>query len=89
MNFRWKEAVWLSLDVCGDNPDTQGVYLNVQNYKQLTGHQRELDNKMKMPNYFNTVRGILNFFRKVSMIAGVKEDPQMKWGKYRWLGSLC
>ena len=45
MNFRWKEAVWLALDDCGDHPDAQGVYLNVLKYKELTEFQKEVDNQ--------------------------------------------
>jgi len=89
MNFRWKEAVWLALDDCGENPDTQGVYLNVQKYRELTEFQRGIDNQRVMQKYKNTVRNILNNFRRQGIIEGVKENPKLKYGQYCWAGTYA
>jgi len=86
MNFRWKEAVWLALDDCGDHPDAQGVYLNVLKYKELTEFQKEVDNQKVMLRYKNTVRNILNGFRSKCIIEGSKENRKLKYGYYNWLG---
>ena len=86
VNFRWKDAVWLSLDDCGDSPDTQSVYHNVQKYRELTEFQRGLDNQKVMQRYKNTVRNILNGFRRECVIEGSKENPELKYGYYNWLG---
>ena len=86
MNFRWKDAVWLSLDDCGDRPDTQGVYINVQKYRELTEFQRGIDNQKVMQRYKNTVRNILNSFRSEGIIEGPKENQELKYGYYNWLG---
>ena len=86
MNFRWKEAVWLALDDCGDYPDTQGVYLNVLKYRELTEFQKELDNQKIMQRYKNIVRNILNGFRSKGIIEGSKENQELKYGYYSWLG---
>jgi hypothetical protein len=86
MNFRWKEAVWLALDDCGNYPDTQAVYLNVLKYKELTEFQKELDNQKVMLRYKNIVRNILNGFRSERIIEGSKENPELKYGYYNWLG---
>jgi hypothetical protein len=86
MNFKWKDAVWLALDDCGDNPTTQDVYSYVKKYRQLTKHQLEMDNKGVMLRYKNTVRNILNGFRRDGIIEGTKENPQLKYGEYNWIG---
>ena len=86
MNFRWKEAVWLALDDCGDNPDTQGAYLNVQEYRELTEFQRGMDSQKVMQRYKNTVRNILNIFRSEGIIEGSKENPELRYGYYNWIG---
>lgn len=89
MDFRWKEAVWLALDDCGDSLDTQGVYFYVTKYRQLTEHQQEIDNQGVMERYKNTVRKILNDFRKeMHIIEGAKENPLLKYGGYNWIG-IC
>ena len=89
MNFRWKEAVWLALVDCGDYPDTQGVYLNVLKYRELTEFQKELDNQKVMLRYKNIVRNILNCFRSKCIIEGSKENRELKYGYYNWLGILA
>ena len=86
MNFKWKEAVWLALDDCGDCPSTQDVYFYVQKYRQLTKHQLEIDNQGVMERYKNTVRNILNDFRSDGIIKGAKENPELKYGAYNWIG---
>jgi len=88
MNFRWNEAVWLALDDCGDYLTTEDVYLHVKEYRQLTEHQLELDNQRVMRRYKNTVRNILNNFRSRCIIEGVKENPNLKYGHYRWV-DIC
>ena len=55
MNSRWKEAVWLALTDCGENPDTQSVYLSVAKYRQLTEFQRGIDNQKVMQRYKNKI----------------------------------
>lgn len=86
MNFRWKEAVWLALDDCGDNPDTQCVYLNVLKYKELNEFQKEIDNQKVHQKYQNTMRNILNGFRQQYFIQGSKENQELKYGSYKWFG---
>ena len=86
MIFRWKDAVWLALDDCGDNPSTQDVYFHVRKYRQLTERQLEMDNQGVMLKYKNTVRHILNDFRREYVIEGSKENPELKYGDYNWLG---
>lgn len=89
VNFRWKEAVWLALDDCGNYLDTQEVYLYVKRHMQLTEYQLEMDNQRVMERYKNTVRNILNDFRKrYSIIEGAKENPELKYGEYNWIG-IC
>jgi hypothetical protein len=89
MNFRWKDAVWLALDDCGDNPTTQDVYSYVQKYRQLADHQRAIDNQGVMERYKNTVRNILNGFRRDGIIEGAKENPELKYGDYNWIGACA
>lgn len=86
MNFRWKEAIWLALDDCGEHPDAQGVYHNVLEHRELTEFQRELDNQKVMPRYKNTVRNILNYFRSEHIIEGSKENRELRYGSYNWVG---
>jgi hypothetical protein len=86
MNSRWKDAVWLALDDCGDNPAIQDSYSYVRKYRQLTEHQLEMDNQGVMLRYKNTVRNILNGFRRDGIIEGAKENPQLKYGEYNWIG---
>lgn len=88
MNFRWKDAVWLALDDCGDNPTTQDVYSCMQKYRRLTKYQLEMDNQGVMLRYKNTVRNILNGFRRCGIIEGAKENPELKYGEYKWIG-IC
>lgn len=86
MNFKWKDAVWLALDDCGDYPTTKGVYSYVRKYRDLTGYPLEMDNKGVMLRYKNTVRNILNGFRRDGIIEGAKENPELKYGEYNWIG---
>lgn len=86
LNLRWKDAVWLALDDCGYSPNTQSVYLNVQKYRELTEFQRGLDNQKVMQRYKNTVRNILNDFRSECIIEESKENQELKYGYYNWLG---
>ena len=86
MSFKWKNAVWLALDDCGDNPATQDVYSRVKKYRQLAEHQLEMDNRRVMLRYKNTVRNILNGFRRDGIIEGAKENSQLKYGEYNWIG---
>lgn len=85
-NFRWKEAVWLALDDCGDDLSTQGVYFYVGKYRQLTDYLLEIDDQGVMERYKNTVRNILNGFRKRGIIEGAKENAELKYGTYNWIG---
>lgn len=86
VNFKWKEAVWLALDDCGVCASTQGVYFYVRKYRQLTEHQLEMDNQGVMERYKNTVRNILNGFRREGIVEGAKENPTLKYGAYNWIG---
>lgn len=86
VNFGWKEAVWLALDDCWDEPCTKGVYVYVGEYRKLTEDQLKMDNQRVMQKYKNTVRNILNNFRKESVIEGAKENPELKYGYYNWIG---
>jgi hypothetical protein len=94
MNFKWKEAVWLALDDCGEYPDTQCVYVNVLKYKELSEHQRERNNQNVHLRYQDTVRNVLNGFRTGigtgrPIIEGSKETratKQLKYGCYGWVG---
>ena len=88
MNFKWKEAVWLALDDCVENPDTQCVYFNVLKYKELNDFQKEIDNQKVHQKYQNTVRNILNGFRQQCLIQGSKENRELKYGSYKWSGVL-
>ena len=93
MNFGWKEAVWLALDDCWDEPCTKGVYVYVGEYMKLTEDQLKLDNQRVMQKYKNTVRNILNNFRSLSyphpIIEGAKENRELKYGHYNWIGKCA
>lgn len=89
MNFKWKEAIWLALDDCGDYLSTKDVYIRVQKYRQLTEHQLEIDNQRVMQKYKNTVRNLLNGFRESGIIDGMKENPELKYGTYKWKGDYA